>query len=479
MTGGRRTAVLAVLIGLGAMWAVAGTRAKIAPSEATVSAPSDGSASLPMGTRVAIAMGDATLYSGGDPRLAPLEESRARLSAAVDGMSRDPAARDAACEARLCEADASGPCRLLLTLSDPQRATCRALIKGGLTALAVALSPARSAFALSELPLTLASGDTRRGVAALTPKASGPIVFHAATVASLDPLSLLQLVGHEVGHRAVWPRELASSASDEKTLDTVGAALAVAAMRGTPPPQPPPPLPPGLDIRQACRLASRGELARTWVAAQLDASGNIFLAERDAVPPTLGAWRSGASRLLAHQAVKRSWLAESAQEILGRAPTPPEMEALVERAQEGDVEDTIVASLLGDPIFLEARRVTPGPTFVAAAFRATAGREPSPQELSAGVAQLARFDRASWSLALLRQVDDVHARLAHRWYRHYLNRAPTEREIAAVAARLRRGTPWTSIVEEIILSDEYRLLQATRWEEPCQERANSATSGSG
>lgn len=428
---------------------------------------------------VAVA-GNGQGYSGGDPEGGRLAAARERLRKALSLIVRGHAP-SGLCSPRACGPGRGDPalCHALAALPSADTGACRAFLVETAAQLLEASSPERSPLALSAMPLTASvPGLPGRRVAALTPRAGGAIVVHAASVAASSREGLVALLLHEIGHRVAWrggPIDdevvvTGTSSRGAALLDAAGAAIALFSDTQVIPAQAPPPVPEGGDRGAICARATDLE-SRYVLGLALDSSGET----PDGA--TLARWRGAAASAIAagdEDAVARVALAATSSReararfidelfrlALLRKPTVSELERTQSRLAAGLSYDAVVASVLGDPQYTTAHAHGTQEQFVVSVFVDLVGRLPTAGEAAPYTASA--LDHATIARRIFRREAGAAERLVREWFTRYLNREPGAAERDAYVAMVRKGLSWEVARARILSLPEYRLLQSERF----------------
>jgi len=265
----------------------------------------------------------------------------------------------------------------------------------------------------------------------------GRILLDASAVTRMSDDELLALLFHEYGHRFLG---ISSDAMGERLLDAAGTAIAWKAVWMAVPDQSPPPLNDGKAFCNGSEPLLQGVLADLGVTLPDGPSQPGLSAE--------GILRSPVAR--------QHFLRDSFQTYLHREILEAEERFLLARFAEGDGAESVLSSIVGTDEYSGDR------SFVWVFFGDFYGREPAARELQESAVDLGRFDRASFALAAFRNSKELQERLVRRWYRSYLNRAPSQGEINVAVRRLSAGQAWEEAQAEIFSGPEYAALQKKR-----------------
>ncbi len=444
----------------------------------------------------ATAMGNGEIYSGGDPRYVRLVSAREQLNQALSLITAGVDS-EGLCSPSHCDAGSDkNLCHILQSLTTEQRNECRRFLTDNAAELAKLDTEAATPFRMSAVPLTApgASAGSYRSVSAITRRGlKGPIIFHQSSIGELGQAPLLALLTHELGHKLSGRPWATDGISDEKPtghfkrgrdfLDAAGAAIGLYAPEYASPTQQPPPAPAGVSEIAACGIAN-DRIGRVFLGWAADVESRSATSEYvDAMRKNLDkltkesrietALQKLAQQQLSGDAARKQSVTSLFEAFLQRKATAEEQELMVQRLSTGETPDAVAASILGSDDYAATRGAATADRFVSIVYLDLFGRNPTQKETSSGMVQLAQFDKASWSLAMLGAPEAV-AQLVKRWYLSFLNRVPTSSELQAAASRMHSGESWDSTRAAILAGAEYQSLQQSRWK-PCTRSISSSS----
>ena len=142
-----------------------------------------------------------------------------------------------------------------------------------------------------------------------------------------------------------------------------------------------------------------------------------------------------------------------------RAAGPSEIAYYREQWQREGSPDRIKANIISSPEFYQSAGGSDA-GWVGELYQRLLGRAASPVEIQYWTDRLSQgADRTQVVFGFLRS-DESFRNLALAWYGQYLNRRPTQEEMAGVVAAMRSGATQRDIQMQIFDTDEYRRVPA-------------------